>query len=90
MADDQALLSAVALGLDAEQFLNSPLGRYLLDRVEAEVDSAYLALKDADPEDSKGIRKLQNRVYRAQAAVSWLLECVQEGRNAERMATGDD
>lgn len=90
MSEQHALLAAVALGLDAEQFMNSPLGRYLVDRIESEVYAALSELKQVDAEDPRHIRDLQNRVYRAEKILTWLDEVIQEGRNAERMATNED
>lgn len=90
MSDTEALLRVVGFGLDVQQFSDSPIGRYLRDRCENEIAQAVIAFKSADPVNQNEIRKLQNQIYRAESVMNWLDEAIQEGINAERLATQED
>jgi len=75
---------AVQLGLSAESFLGSPLGKFLVGRAEGEIEEAVEKLKTTDPEDAKAIRDLQNRIYRAESVQYWLAEAIMTGENAQQ------
>ena len=83
--DMQTIRATVAFGLDVEAFMRSPIGRYLTQRANTDRDTAMEALKDADAEDPKAIRKLQNDVRCAGNFLIWLGEAVTEGENASRV-----
>ena len=78
------LLKAVDLGFQAEAFLQSDIGRYLVSRAEAQIDEAVEALKEADPEDPKAIRALQNTIAVAESVQYWLADVIQQGENAQQ------
>ena len=78
------LLKAVDLGFQAEAFLQSDIGRYLVQRAEAQVDAAVEALKQEDPEDAKAIRALQNTIAVAESVQYWLADAIQQGENAQQ------
>lgn len=86
----KGLLADVALGIEAESFLSSGVGRFLVDRAETEVEQAINALKVADPADIEGIRKLQNMIHRGESIQYWLAECIQAGFNAEELLNQSD
>lgn len=77
------LLQQVELGLDVQQFLRSPVGKYLLQKADDERTDALAELVEANPEDSEGIRALQSTIKRADSIQFWLIEAVQAGKNAE-------
>ncbi len=77
------LLRTVEIGLDAQQFLGTNIGRYLIERAEGEVAAAIDQLKVIDPDDRAGIQKLQNQIWRAESIQFWLADLIQEGTNAE-------
>lgn len=78
------LLKAVDLGFQAEAFLQSDVGRYLVSRAEAQIDEAVELLKNADPEDAKAIRSLQNEIVVAESVQYWLADLIQQGENAQQ------
>ena len=78
------LLKAVDLGFQAEAFLHSDVGRYLVSRAEAQIDEAVELLKNADPEDAKSIRSLQNEIVVAESVQYWLADLIQQGENAQQ------
>jgi hypothetical protein len=77
----------VSLGEQAEAFLASPLGKYLVGRAEAEVEEGVEALKRADPEDAKAIRAIQTIIARAESFQYWLAEAIMAGENAQQELT---
>lgn len=80
---DAALLRQVGLGFDIEAFLSTPVGIYLTERAESDIKEAVAELCNADPENPKAIREIQNRIHRAESFQQWLAEGVQAGRQAE-------
>jgi hypothetical protein len=82
MSEARELLQRVGLGVEAEQFLGSNLGRYLIERAESERDDAVGELKEANAEDPKAIRNLQARIWRAESVQFWLADLINDGRNA--------
>ncbi len=83
-ADLTAIRGTIAFGLDAQAFMNSTLGRYLTGRANDEREQALEALKDADADNPKEIRKLQNDARCAENFLIWMAQAVAEGENAER------
>lgn len=71
------------MGDDAQRFLESDLGRFVLARADEEKQAALLALVEVDAEDSKRIRDLQTVVWRANSFAGWLIELIHRGRDAE-------
>lgn len=83
MSDARELWAAVEMGLDAQQFLGSRLGKYLIKRAEDERDDAIDELKGADSDSPRLIRSLQNRIWRAEQFQYWIAELIQSGTLAE-------
>ena len=86
MSSDVLLAEAV-LGRDAEDFLRSELGRYIVGRCKLEVQEAQEALSTVSPWRRNRIRQLQAQVWRAQSVQGWLIELIQQGRQAEAALT---
>jgi len=78
------LTTAIDFGFEVEAFLQSRLGKHLIQRAETEIDDNVEALKKADPEDAKAIRTLQNAIYRAEAIQYWMAEAIQAGEMAQQ------
>ena len=78
-----ATLAQVEIGLDAEQFLNSKLGKYLIGVAQQESDEAMRELKFVDPTNSGKIMQLQIKAQVAEAAIKWIGEAVLIGRQSE-------
>lgn len=87
MRDNEQLMKIQALGEEAERFITSPLGKFMIERAEGEVKDAVEALKVIDPTDTQEIRILQNKIKTGEDFQYWLAEAVQDGTNAiEAMA----
>lgn len=89
----QALIAEAVLGRDAEEFLTSDLGRYLVGRAQIEADEAMAKLKKVSPTASQEIISLQHQIWRAEQFATWLQELIANGRAAEQtleeLSTGD-
>ena len=83
------LLQQIDLGFQAESFLQSDLGRYLIARAEAEIEAAVEKLKRIDPENSALIRAEQHKIHVAEDIQYWLAEAIQAGYNAQAEFQGD-
>jgi hypothetical protein len=81
--DRKELIRTIDLGYQVEQFIKSDLGKYLLDRSDAEQKEALNKLGEVDPFDHKAISALQLDLRVAAGIQTWLADLVIEGRNAE-------
>ena len=84
MTTEPELIKQVALGLDAEAFLNTSLGKYLVTRAEEMIAGARDALETVAPEDTEKIRALQNQCTVGREVQYWLAEVITAGQAAER------
>lgn len=80
--DDRGLEDLVGFGAETQRFLLSDIGKYLLQRSQEEIDAAVEGLKSISPDDTSGIRKLQNEVSRNESVEVWLGEIIQAGADA--------
>jgi hypothetical protein len=72
-------LAQVDLGLEAQQFLNSRVGRYLVKRAEHEVEQGVQSLKTMDPRDPLAVIRVQSDVARAESFMYWMAEIINAG-----------
>lgn len=79
---NKVLLAQSALGADAEEFMKSELGQTMIGLARIEVKIAVDKLKWISPDDSKGVRDLQNQVWLAERFEGWLVELIMRGRQA--------
>lgn len=78
----KTLYAEAILGKDAEEWLNSDLGRYVLARVEEEEREALEAMADVSPWRRRRIQQLQSQLWRARSFKGWLGEMIVAGRQA--------
>jgi hypothetical protein len=83
MAERDELVKDVQVGIEAEAFLNTAVGKYLVSVAEQEIAAALEKLKTVDPMDTGTVRRLQSEVWRAESVQTWLAELIQAGWNAE-------
>ena len=79
---NDTLFAEAVLGKDAEEFIASDLGRYLIGQADMEIEEAQEALCKVAPWRTRRIRDLQNQIWRAQSFKGWLLEMVTAGKAA--------
>ena len=82
-------MAEAVLGRDADEFLSSELGRFIVGRCDQEIQEAQALLSEVSPWRRNRIRQLQNQVWRARSMKAWLVELVNAGRMAEA-ALDDD
>jgi hypothetical protein len=77
-----SLTAAARLGAMTTDWLHTPLGRYVQERANDEVDAATADLVDAAPEDLQAQIQIRRRIQRAQDAITWLLDAIDNGQRA--------
>lgn len=85
---NEELYAEAMLGKDAEEFLNTDIGRYLVGRAEQESAEAMEQLKRVYPWRRRKIQELQAKVWRADSVQGWLAELIISGKQA--LQTLDD
>lgn len=80
----ELLWAEATLGRDAEEFLSSDVGRYLIGRCEQEIADAQEKLSQVSPWRRNRIKELQNEVWRARSVRQWLAGLVVSGKEAEK------
>lgn len=70
------------LGVEAENFLSTSLGRYLLDRSEVEVERLMRELVDTPTENTDANNRIRNQIAVARQFRDWVTEAIAEGRIA--------
>jgi len=88
--DGDIELAKVALGEDAKVFLNSPLGRYLFDRAEVEIERLRDELESADPEDRASQYRIRNKIKACRLAGEWINEAIMSAAAAEAAIIADE
>lgn len=77
------MLAEAILGRDAEDFCKSELGRFILGRCDQEIADAQDKLSRVSSWRRRRIQELQNDIWRAKNMKGWLMELIQNGRQAE-------
>ena len=76
------LFAEAALGRDAEEFLGTELGRYMLARAEEEEREALEELSRVWPWRRRRIEQLQTKIHRARSFRDYLGELIMTGKQA--------
>lgn len=83
---DLKTLSAEAiLGKDAEDFLNSDLGQFLIQRAEEEAREWTEKLKSINPwlpGSARRVQRIQNEIWKREAFKQYLADLIINGRQA--------
>jgi hypothetical protein len=82
---DRNLREAVAIGVEAKNFLNSDLARYIRNAAEARLIAAQNKLGKVDPTNVKEIVKLQTVIAQFEHYESCLEEIVAAGDTAYQL-----
>ena len=80
--DVDALKAEATLGQDAEDFIQSELGRYIIGRVDQEREDAIQSLTKTSSWRRHRIRDLQNAIWRCDTFKAWLGDLVVRGKQA--------
>jgi hypothetical protein len=90
-------LKTIELGLDAEEFLRGNVGKALVGKAIEQAMNAMGELKSVR-RDTFGnfeafeakVMRLQGIIERAENFEGWVIELIQEGRNAEQLVQQND
>lgn len=82
MSLTQALYAEAVLGKDAEEWLKTDLGRYVIARAEEEEREALEGLANVWPWRRRRIQQLQAQLWRARSFKGWMSEMIVVGRQA--------
>lgn len=80
-ANDPVVEDAI-FGKEVEQFLEGPIGAYLLKCAKDEIESAVEDLKAADPFAPTLIAQIQMRIAVPERVLTWLGDAVRAGLQA--------
>jgi len=83
------LFSEAIVGRDAEDFVTSDIGKYIIGCAEQEAEEATDQLKRVYPWRTRKITELQNKIWRAESIQSWLSELIIKGRQAQQQLEED-
>lgn len=80
--DVKKLLESAAIGEAARMFLESDLGKHIINRAAEEIDEAVFALVDIDPVRISDVARLQNEIKVARQSIFYLTDAISAGENA--------
>lgn len=90
MSDSQTLMAEAILGKDAEDFLKSEVGQYIVGRIEQDIEDAKSKFIEVDPTDAKAVMSLQNDIKRAESLKQYFHEIIVAGRNAFNLLKSEE
>jgi len=80
MSDE--LIDLAKMGIDAESFMGTPLGKFLESKACNEEAAALEELVNADPDDVKSNTQLRNQIHVARMFLVWMSDSIRAGRAA--------
>lgn len=87
---DSPTVKAAVFGQQVSDFVDSPVGKYLIEKADEERDKALNALKNVASWRRKRIQSLQNDIWRAESVQHWLLEAIFTGKAALQKLESDE
>lgn len=75
-------LELARLGIDAETFMRSDLGKFIQRKAETERNDALNDLVNAAPDDIKANTEARNRIHVVNMFLSWVNDAIEIGRSA--------
>lgn len=89
-AAEDGLLRKARMGMEAERFFGSNVGRLILAEAEKRIEVGYKALSLVDPDDPKKVRAYQFSIAVARAVPEWLQTVIRDGHEAARVIRQED
>ena len=86
--DTYGLFAEADMGREAQEFLASPVGRYLFGCAQEEYRDATTKLKRTAFWRFRRIQQLQNEIWRAEQFMLWLRDLIVKGKAAEQALAG--
>ena len=81
--EGKELMQRVGIGLDAERFLRTEFGGFLVERLIEQRRVAMALLEEVDPDDAKAVRKIQNEAYLPQMILQTITDAIESYKLAE-------
>lgn len=85
-ADDMPLdpkMETAVFGREAEYFIeNDPIGQYIINQAQSDLQQASEGLLEVDPHDFQKIAQLQLDARVANRVRGWLKQAIENGKNA--------
>lgn len=82
MMPDDELLSMARMGIDAESFMRTPLGKFLSKKADDEIAAATEELIETEPSEIKTATEIRNRIHVARMFIVWLRDAITIGHSA--------
>lgn len=70
------------MGIDAESFIRTPLGKFLIRKADNEIAAATEELIETEPIDIKAATEIRNRIHVARMFKVWLGDAIAIGHSA--------
>ena len=77
---EQDSYDIIQRGKDVDAFIESKLGKYIIEKAVADREKAMVAIGNADPTDAKLIAKIQQDYNTPNKVMMWLLSAKEEGK----------
>ena len=81
--ESYSLFAEADLGREAQEFMATSMGRYLLGCAQQEYRDAHMKLKRTSFWRFRRIQQLQNEMWRAENFMVWIRDLIVQGRVAE-------
>lgn len=81
--NSRTFYAEAALGKDAQDFLSSDIGRFMIGCAKQDMEDAFTKLKTVSPWRRNRIRQLQNEVEVAERFILYIRDLVLRGKAAE-------
>lgn len=86
----EVLWAEAVLGKEAQEFLESDIGRYIVGRCDQEIQEAQDKLNTVSSWRRNRIVQLQNEIWRARSVKGWIGELIQAGEQAKQILGGGE
>ena len=81
-SEKDILIDVAALGKQVEAFFDSRVGKFIVQRINYEVENGVEHLKKVDPAKTEEVRAIQNEIWRAETLRQWLEDAIMAGLKA--------
>ena len=83
VTEEQFRIVKARLGIEAESFQNSHVGRYIYDRIDVDLVKLTQELLDTNPSDVSKCVEIRNNILVRNLFTLWIKEAIGSGLNAE-------
>jgi len=84
------LIEVAKLGIDAEAFYATPIGKHLRQKAIDEIEAATERLIQCPADDERGNRAIRNEIHVARMFLLWMAEAIQVGASAYEQVREQD